>query len=53
VSPGYRRTGLNNGEPMEGAGDPAVGAAGIAGVALSAEFRTGQFLSDQGELVAW
>ncbi|KRD09806.1 hypothetical protein ASE48_07260 [Mycobacterium sp. Root265] len=53
VSPGYRRTGLNNGEPMEGAGDPAVGAAGIVGVALSAEFRTGQFLSDQGELVAW
>ncbi len=53
VSPGYRRTGLNNGEPMEGAGDPSVGAAGIVGVALSAEFRTGQFLSDQGELVAW
>lgn len=53
VSPGYRATGLSNGEPMEGAGDPAEGAAGIVGVALSGELRTGLFFSDQGELVPW
>lgn len=53
VSPGYRATGLSNGEPMEGAGDPAEGAAGIVGVALSEALQTGQFFSDQGELVPW
>ncbi|WP_304113879.1 SDR family NAD(P)-dependent oxidoreductase [Mycolicibacterium bacteremicum] len=53
VSPGYRSTGLNNGQPMEGAGDPAEGAAGIVAIALAERSRTGQFLSDQGELVPW
>jgi NAD(P)-dependent dehydrogenase (short-subunit alcohol dehydrogenase family) len=53
VSPGYRATGLSNGEPMEGAGDPAEGAAGIVGVALSGELRTGLFFSDHGEVVPW
>lgn len=53
VSPGYRATGLSGGRPMEGAGDPAVGAAGIVGVALSDDVQTGRFFSDQGELVAW
>lgn len=53
VSPGYRATGLSNGEPMEGAGDPAEGAAGIVAVALSDELSTGLFFSDQGELVPW
>lgn len=53
VSPGYRATGLAGGRPMEGAGDPAEGAAGIVGVALSEESRTGRFFSDAGELVAW
>ncbi|MGW0163462.1 SDR family NAD(P)-dependent oxidoreductase [Mycobacterium sp. NPDC003323] len=53
VSPGYRSTGLNNGQPMEGAGDPAEGAAGIVAIALAEEFRTGQFRSDRGELVEW
>jgi NAD(P)-dependent dehydrogenase (short-subunit alcohol dehydrogenase family) len=52
VSPGYRATGLSGG-PTPGAGDPAEGAAAIVAIALSAEFRTGQFLNDQGELVAW
>lgn len=53
VSPGYRSTGLSGGRPMEGAGDPAEGAAGIVAVALSDESRTGQFFSYTGELVAW
>ncbi|MGV9803382.1 SDR family NAD(P)-dependent oxidoreductase [Mycobacterium sp. NPDC003449] len=53
VSPGYRATGLNNGEPMQGAGDPAEGAAGIVAIALAEELTTGQFRSDQGELVPW
>ncbi|AQA02353.1 hypothetical protein BVC93_07800 [Mycobacterium sp. MS1601] len=53
VSPGYRATGLSNGEPMEGAGDPADGAAGIVGVALSEPLQTGLFFSDQGEVVPW
>ena len=39
VSPGYRATGLSNGEPMPSA--PA------------AEPSTGQFFSWQGEVVAW
>ena len=53
VSPGYRATGLSNGEPMPGAGDPAEGAAGIVAIALAAEPSTGQFFSWQGEVVAW
>ena len=53
VSPGYRKTGLSRGAPTPGAGDPAEGAAGIAALALADEVPTGQFLSDQGELVAW
>ncbi|MCV7287829.1 SDR family NAD(P)-dependent oxidoreductase [Mycolicibacterium wolinskyi] len=53
VSPGYRATGLSNGEPMEGAGDPADGAAGIVRVALSDQLETGRFYSDQAELVPW
>jgi NAD(P)-dependent dehydrogenase (short-subunit alcohol dehydrogenase family) len=53
VSPGYRATGLSNGRPMEGAGDPAEGAAGIVAVALATESPTGQFFSYNGELVAW
>ncbi|GAS93560.1 short-chain dehydrogenase/reductase SDR [Mycolicibacterium canariasense] len=53
VSPGYRATGLSNGEPMEGAGDPADGAAGIIGVAFSEPLPTGRFFSDEGELVPW
>ncbi|MET0897527.1 MAG: SDR family NAD(P)-dependent oxidoreductase [Mycobacterium sp.] len=53
VSPGYRATGLDNGRPMEGAGDPAEGAAGIVAIALAGETPTGQFFSYNGELVAW
>ncbi|MGK2870564.1 MAG: SDR family NAD(P)-dependent oxidoreductase [Mycobacterium sp.] len=53
VSPGYRATGLSNGEPMPGAGDPAEGAAGIVALALAADPPTGQFFSWQGEVVAW
>jgi NAD(P)-dependent dehydrogenase (short-subunit alcohol dehydrogenase family) len=53
VSPGYRATGLSGGRPTPGAGDPADGAAGIVALALADEVPTGQFLSDQGELVAW
>ncbi len=53
VSPGYRATGLSNGEPMPGAGDPAEGAAGIVAIALAAEPATGQFFNWQGEGVAW
>lgn len=53
VSPGYRATGLSNGRPTPGAGDPADGAAGIVGVALAAEPATGQFFNDHGEVVAW
>ncbi|CAN5436022.1 SDR family NAD(P)-dependent oxidoreductase [soil metagenome] len=53
VSPGYRATGLSQGRPTPGAGDPAEGAAGIVGVALTAESPTGLFFSDQGELVPW
>jgi NAD(P)-dependent dehydrogenase (short-subunit alcohol dehydrogenase family) len=52
VSPGYRATGLAKG-PTPGAGDPAEGAAGIVGVALSDQWRTGLFFSDAGEVVAW
>lgn len=52
VSPGYRATGLA-GRPMEGAGDPAEGAAGIVGVALSADLRTGLFYNDTGDVVVW
>jgi NAD(P)-dependent dehydrogenase (short-subunit alcohol dehydrogenase family) len=53
VSPGYRATGLSQGRPTPGAGDPAEGAAGIVGVALAAESPTGLFFSDRGELVPW
>lgn len=53
VSPGYRATGLSNGRPTPGAGDPADGAAGIVGVALAQELPTGQFFDDHGEVVAW
>ena len=53
VSPGYRATGLSGGRPMEGAGDPAEGAAGIVATALAAEARTGQFIYWVGELGAW
>lgn len=53
VSPGYRATGLSKGAPTPGAGDPAEGAAGIVAVALAGEWRTGQFFSDQGEVVDW
>ena len=53
VSPGYRQTGLNGGQPSPGAGDPAEGAAAIVAVALAAESPTGRFISDQGEFVAW
>ena len=38
---------------MEGAGDPAEGAAGIVAIALAAERPTGQFINCEGELVAW
>lgn len=53
VSPGYRATGLSQGRPTPGAGDPAEGAAGIVALALAAETSTGEFFSDAGELVAW
>lgn len=53
VSPGYRATGLSKGAPTPGAGDPAEGAAAIVAIALAAESRTGQFFSDQGEVVPW
>lgn len=53
VSPGYRATGLSNGQPTPGAGDPAEGAAGIVALALADTLPTGQFFNDQGELVAW
>jgi NAD(P)-dependent dehydrogenase (short-subunit alcohol dehydrogenase family) len=53
VSPGYRATGLSQGRPTPGAGDPAEGAAGIVALALAAESPTGQFFSDASELVAW
>ncbi|MDF2825986.1 MAG: putative short chain dehydrogenase [Mycobacterium sp.] len=53
VSPGYRATGLSKGKPTPGAGDPAEGAAAIVAIALAGEWRTGQFFSDQGEVVDW
>ncbi|MCZ8379952.1 SDR family NAD(P)-dependent oxidoreductase [Mycobacterium sp. CPCC 205372] len=53
VSPGYRATGLSNGEPMPGAGDPSEGAAGIVAVALAVDPPTGLFFNWQGEVVAW
>lgn len=53
VSPGYRQTGLNGGRPSPGAGDPAEGVAAIVAIALAPESRTGQFINDAGELVAW
>ncbi|BBY27513.1 SDR family NAD(P)-dependent oxidoreductase [Mycolicibacterium sediminis] len=53
VSPGYRATGLSKGAPTPGAGDPAEGAAAIVAIALADEWRTGQFFSDQGEVVDW
>ena len=53
VSPGCRATGLSNGEPMPGAGDPAEGTAGIVAIALATEIATGRFFSWQGEVVDW
>lgn len=53
VSPGYRATGLNQGRPSPGAGDPADGAAGIVALALAVDAPTGQFFSDAGEVVPW
>lgn len=53
VSPGYRATGLSQGRPTPGAGDPADGAAGIVALALADDAPTGQFFSDAGEVVAW
>lgn len=53
VSPGYRATGLSGGRPTPGAGDPAEGAVAMVALALAAESPTGQFINDQGELVAW
>jgi NAD(P)-dependent dehydrogenase (short-subunit alcohol dehydrogenase family) len=53
LSPGYRATGLSNGEPMPGVGDPAEGAAGIVAIALATEIATGRFFSWQGEVVDW
>ena len=53
VSPGYRSTNLNGGQPMEGAGDPAEGAAGIVELALASVLPTGRFFSYRAELVSW
>ena len=53
VSPGYRATGLSQGRPTPGAGDPAEGAAGIAALAIAAETPTGLFISDAGQVVPW
>ncbi|MET0474899.1 MAG: SDR family NAD(P)-dependent oxidoreductase [Mycobacterium sp.] len=53
VSPGYRATGLSQGRPTPGAGEPAGGAAGIVALALAADSSTGQFFSDAGEVVPW